>query len=104
METEPEEGPDFIHPPNAMDDDPEKNGLVCFLNMDRPCGPDCMAYTTKPSESPDLNNQQRNCVFIVGVERLGRHSGIIAKLIRDGQADAQRRQQKPPPNPMGGGT
>ena len=102
MATEPEEeGPDFIHPPNAKDDKLE-NGLMCFMNMDRECGPDCMAWTTKPSESRDLNNQQRNCVLIVSVERLGRHTGILAKLLMNTAADQQRRQQRPPPNPMGG--
>lgn len=102
------EGPDFIHPPDKMEDDP-RNGLVCFLNMDRPCGPDCMAYTTLPSEAPQLNHQQRNCVLLVSVERLGRHTGILAKLNKElidqgkkARADKSRTEQTPPPSPFGG--
>jgi hypothetical protein len=96
----------LIHQPDMKDND-RRNGLQCFLNMERECGPDCMSYTTKPSESPDLNSQQRNCVLIVGLERLGRHTGILAKRVSDAvkhteteSADRKRAEQKPPRGPM----
>lgn len=77
------------------------DGLMCFLNADRVCGVDCMAYTTAPEQSP-LSVQQRHCVLIVGVERLARHVAVGAKLLNDMQVaakDRQRTEQRPPPPP-----
>lgn len=99
MATEEKEGPDYIHPPDVMEDDP-RNGLVCFLDGRRPCGPDCMAWTTAPSESRDLNDQQKHCTVIVSIDRLGRHSGVVAKTMVNAKADAGRPSAQPP-NPLG---
>lgn len=93
----------FIDPPDQLDDDPERNGLACFLNADRVCGADCMAYTTMPSESPYLNDQQKHCVVIVGAERLGRHTGGLLSFLRKGKQDAERDMAKHlVPDPKGG--
>lgn len=91
----------YIEPPDELDDDP-KNGLVCFLNMDRPCGPDCMAYTTNKAESVYLNEQQKHCTLIVGIERLGRYTGGLLSIIKANKADAQRAVSVKPPSPTGG--
>jgi hypothetical protein len=92
----------YITPPEELDDDPDKNGLICFLNTDRQCGADCMAYTTIASESPYLNEQQKHCVLIVGAERLGRHSGGILSLLKKTDADSKRAAASPL-DPRGGG-
>lgn len=91
-----------IEAPDELDDNADRNGLVCFMNMDRPCGSDCMAYTTAPSESVYLGEQQRHCVAIVGVERLGRYAGGILSLLSKKKADDARAGIKAPPNPTGG--
>ena len=83
-----------------QEDDPTKvyeNGLFCFLNSSRPCSSECMAYTVTPTESPTLGDQQKNCVLIVGVERLGRFSGAIMTLLKNKTADEVRRSHKSPP-------
>lgn len=102
MTSENEETP-YIEPPEELDDDAEKNGLICFMNPDRSCGADCMAYTTFASESPYLNDQQKHCVAIVGVERLGRYAGGLLSLFKKSEADARRASKTTPPDPKGGG-
>lgn len=73
----------FLHEPDEMEDTPENSGLFCFFNMDRPCNADCMAYTDENAETPYLSNQQKACTLLVAVERLGRYSGGIMKIIKD---------------------
>ena len=85
----------YIEPPDEMDDDHERNGLICFMNEERQCGADCMAYSTQPSESPYLGPQQKHCTLIVAVERLGRHTGGLLSLMKKSNADAQREPAKP---------
>lgn len=92
----------YIEKPDVKDDD-LRNGLMCFMDADRECGPDCMAYSTFASESPYLNQQQKNCSLIVGVERLGRYAGGIMKIIKDTKHDNERSKGNIP-DPMGGGT
>lgn len=82
-----DEGNPYVERPDRIDDTVE-NGLVCFFNMDRPCGPDCMAYTTTPSESVGMNLQQKHCIALVSVERLGRFSGVLVQLLKKGTGNA----------------
>ena len=100
MENQPPEGVDtpFIHSPDEVEADKE-NGLVCFLSVERPCGADCTAFTTYPAESKLLSEQQKNCVLIVAMERLGRYSGGFISMIRPLLDDIKRGMQNPPPSP-----
>jgi hypothetical protein len=98
----------FVHGPDVKDDDSKKHGLICFLNDMRECNQSCMAYTTAAAASKDLNKQQKHCVLLVGTERLGRHTGVLAQLVHDSlshqrtvKADEARSQQKPPTGPLG---
>lgn len=91
----------YIELPDELDDDHEKNGLNCFLNDSRVCGPDCMAYTTFPSESPYLTAEQQHCSALVGMERLGRYAGGLLQLFKKRDADERRFQREEPPNPKG---
>jgi hypothetical protein len=99
-----QEGPENVAVPESVPDD-ETSGLVCFMNSERPCGPDCMAYMSRPSDSP-LDPQQRHCVVLVGVERLSRHTVIGVKVISDlvsflktNDQDRKRTEQRPPTPP-----
>jgi hypothetical protein len=86
----------FIETPEESDYDPEAHGLQCFLNNERPCDATCMSYTTEPSESPTLNDQQKHCVVIVALERLGRYGGAVAKAVIETKADVVRAIQAMP--------
>lgn len=89
--------------PNMMDGQ-ETNGLACWRQLDRPCGPDCMAFT-KPPEGQDYQGQQwANCMILVNNHRTGKHLTIIAqgigelvKLRKNEKADAARANQPTPP-------
>lgn len=91
----------YIEPPDEKDDDPH-NGLYCFINSDRECGAACMAYTTIGAESPSLNDQQKNCAVLVALERSGRFSGVLVKMIGNFLSDNSRRNQPAPQKPLGG--
>lgn len=90
-----DESDPYVELPDEIDDD-VSNGLMCFINMDRQCGHDCMAYTTQGSESPTLNDQQKNCVIVVGLERLGRYSGGLLKVVKNQIEDETRHRKSKP--------
>lgn len=77
------------------------SGLYCFAHPDRVCRADCMSYTTQPAESPSLNEQQKHCLILVAIERLGRYSGAIMTLLKRGKEDSAR-VINPTSNPLGG--
>lgn len=91
----------YIEPPDEKDDD-VRNGLICWLHPERECGPDCMAFTTAPAESPVLNDQQKNCAAIVSLERMGRFGGLLVQILKRYFQDSQRADQPPPQKPFGG--
>lgn len=83
--------------------------LLCFLNKDRFCGPDCMAYKTIPDDNKQLDKGQQHCVLLSAIERTGRSTNIIAQLIdtilkrdKTKDADAKRGSPPAPPSPYGG--
>jgi hypothetical protein len=84
------------------------NGLMCFLDSSRDCGADCMAYTAEASENKAMSTQQRNCLVLVSIDRLGRFMGNMATSAHKMQtraateaADRVRQSQSAPPNPLG---
>jgi len=102
------EGSPFIYSPNVLDDNPEANGLTCFMDQMRQCGPDCMAFSTFSADSGALSDQQENCLLLSSAERVGKHLVIIAKILNDEKirgrkeaADRQRHSQTVPANPLG---
>ena len=63
---------------------PPDTGLYCFLNGDRACNAECMAYVSNPnarSSSSELNQQQQHCAIVSGAERTGRGLIMIASGI-----------------------
>lgn len=48
-----------VHHPDIKIDPDNRNGLMCWLNMDRHCGADCMAYANPPlAKGPDKEANQ----------------------------------------------
>ena len=78
-------------------------GLICFKDVTRPCGPDCMAYLPQPPEGVQYQGAQwAHCHLLVNSERVGRHAVIattqlieLVKLQKSAAAAAVR-TQKPP--------
>lgn len=93
----------------------EPTGLMCFMDITRMCGPDCMAYTPNPqrSQRSELNTQSSHCTILLNMERIGRNLGQIASDNRKSEEDKKRTGQLNPnaathvaatviPNPFGG--
>jgi hypothetical protein len=81
-----------------------ENGLQCFLDETRNCSANCMGYITDSDlieQKTVLNNQQRNCILIVSVERLGRFLGAGVTMMSKDRADKNRSSTQPIPNPLG---
>lgn len=84
--------------------DDGKTGLICFLNMTRPCSAECMAYVATP-EGPDYKDQQwANCMLLVNAHRTGKHLVVLAAVGADiaraektKAADQARSNQPTPP-------
>lgn len=96
-------------PPDLKADD-KASGLMCFLDDTRECGADCMAYLPEPADPTvtSLGPQQKNCILIVSVERLGRYSAGVVSILRKGQertekdaADEKRTNFGPVLSPLG---
>lgn len=93
----------LYHHPTLKEDNPE-DGLVCFLDVARPCGADCMAWDARP-EGPDYADKQwANCMLLVNAHRGGKHLVVLASvgsdLLRKAKneaADRARTNQPPPP-------
>ena len=77
-------------PMEEEEEESPQNGLVCFIDLDRNCGADCMAFTREPFESTSLSTQQSNCTLLVSAERLGRYTGGLVKVIKNAIDDAAR--------------
>jgi hypothetical protein len=79
------------------------NGLYCFLDSARECGPDCMSYTSTESESKSLSHQQKNCTLLVSVDRISRYVGQAASTYQKRSGDQARTSHTPPKDPRGPG-
>lgn len=85
---------------------PKTTGLYCFLNSDRACGAECMAYVTLPRMPvrPELNEQQAHCELLLCFERMGRNITVLAQVAAEtvkkrtiSEADRRRNAQFTPP-------
>lgn len=74
---------DQVYHPN-MTEKIAGNGLQCFLNMDRPCGPDCMAYVNPPIvKGPDYDGKQwANCLLLTSSQQISKHIVAIANILK----------------------
>jgi hypothetical protein len=86
-----------------MEAEDTKLGLLCFLNDTRECNAACMAFITHPAGAgPELVDAQAHCLLLQSIERIGRHTTIIASLLSAGEkrqrtsaADKQREDSLP---------
>lgn len=82
---------------------PQNSGLACFMNQDRICGADCMAFLPQVPEGDTYKGEQwAHCHLLVNADRAGRHLIILASVgsrIASVQVKASAeavRSQKPP--------
>lgn len=88
--------------------DAKVGGLYCFLDSDRVCSADCMAFSTRYEDESFLDPQQRQCLLLVSLEKLPRFVGggvsILKKEYNARQSergDRHRAAHVPPPDPSG---
>lgn len=90
--------------------DPKNQGLGCFLDRSRVCGPDCMAYVP-PIEKPEsvdyIGKEWAKCHLLINVHRTGKHISILTitanellSKVRSYFADKQRNDQTGPGKPL----
>lgn len=85
--------------PQADEDDDKKgNGLLCFLNSERHCGSDCMAFAAPPAGADYQEQQWANCKVLVSLHQGGKHLVVLAQTAVNTAAD-KKRVQAPPPAP-----
>jgi hypothetical protein len=84
---------------------PDTTGLYCFLNDERVCGAECMAFITFPkqSDNSELGKQQAHCALLNNADRLGRNVVIAVSMLaraekkkRSAEADQKRSNQFDP--------
>jgi hypothetical protein len=105
MAASPEQEP-FVHHPNIKQDD---SVLFCFLDKERPCTAECMAYLGAGELPPGEDYQDKQwprCHLLVNAHRAGKHLVVLASVLngmstkmRNEAADRARTQQTPPPAP-----
>lgn len=76
-----------VHHPEMKEcpEPPKGNGLTCWLNQDRLCGPDCMAFSNPPMAkgAEYANKQWANCIVLVSMHQESKHAAILAQhLVR----------------------
>ena len=61
----------------------EKTGLFCFMDKDRACGTDCMAFQTMPmAKGPDYDERQwAHCTVLVSLHQGSKHMVAVANTL-----------------------
>lgn len=61
----------------------EKTGLFCFMDKDRSCGADCMAFQPEPmAKGPDYDGRQwSHCTALVALHQGGKHLVAVANTL-----------------------
>ena len=83
---------------------PAEPNLLCFMDKNRVCGPDCTAFGAVPEGADYRDQQWANCMLLVNAHRTGKHLAIVATLgmefmqrSKNEAADRARANQPPPP-------
>jgi hypothetical protein len=92
---------------NGAETLPKQDELYCFLDKERPCQADCMAFMTVAADNRQLDGGQAHCVLLDGVTKLNVLAAIGGAMVKDQrQRDADSRRAAAgspmPPNPLGG--
>lgn len=98
--------PTQFHPNTIPSEEVKGRGLICFLNLERSCGPDCMSFIEAPEGEDYRGKQWANCLLLVNIHRGGKHLAVLAsqgsELLKQQKvraADQQRTGQSNPPVP-----
>jgi len=87
-----------------MNEGESPKGLACFLDQERLCGPDCMAFLPegeRPTDGEYTGRQWSGCLLLVNAHRSGKHLTILASLgdkLLKRDADRQRAAQPAAPS------
>ncbi len=83
-----EDESELLESPNMRDAD---SSAMCFLDRERPCGPECLAYVTHPklAKSSDLTQQQAHCAIINNFERVGRGTIMVGQAVAEVASSAR---------------
>ena len=80
---------------------PPMNNLICFLDKDRGCGPDCMGYTIN-TPGDHYNEPWCHCTVLMSMFRISKHVVILAQhgaesleMMRTTEADTVRAGNAP---------
>jgi hypothetical protein len=89
------------------------NGLYCWSDTGRACGPDCMAFLTAAPEGPDYvmpdgsPRQWAQCLLLVNAHRVGKHLvhitssiDVAVRTMRNEAADRRRGEVPAPAVPL----
>lgn len=103
-----DEQPPFLETPEHVK--PDGDLLMCFMDQNRVCGPDCVAYLTARPEGKDYEQQPwACCTLLVNAHRGGKHLTVLAQIgadvmkhMRIKSADAVREANNPVAKPKGG--
>lgn len=74
-----------------------RSHLICFQNIERPCGPDCMAYIPTPEAKEYEGQPWANCHVLVNMHRQGKYTAVTASLI---EKITKASSSKLPPPPV----
>lgn len=88
----------FIEGPSELEKPRDSSGLLCFINGDRVCSTDCMAYQLVIPEGKDYEGQQwAKCMLLTSAHRLQKHvvalatdSASVVKHLKIVKADSTR--------------
>ena len=87
-----------VHHPDIKIDPDNRNGLMCWLNMDRHCGADCMAYANPPlAKGQDYEGKQfAHCIILASMHQESKHVAVLAS-----QLVGRARTPAPPKTSLG---
>lgn len=83
----PDEHPALEEPEEQID-----RGGMCFLNNERYCAADCLAYAPAPIQLEGLTLDQSNCLLLVSAHRLAKMSAIFVQMKKE-EHDMARKLQ-----------
>ncbi len=76
-------------------------GLYCFLDRNKACGADCMAWDSVPNHRDYIGKQFANCMILVNLHRTGKHLTVIASSLDTLVKSEQDKARIPvPPGPV----
>ena len=79
---------EYMESPDVADND---EVVYCFIDYQRPCSADCVAYTTFPRDNKHLEATQRHCVVIqtaeLGARSLNILAGIANQALKENKSD-----------------